>query len=304
MNALSIHNLTKVYKEGALALKSINLEVEAGDFFALLGPNGAGKTTLIGIINSLNKKTSGTVSIFNHDIDTDFIEGRRILGVVPQEFNLSIFDTVEKVLLLHAGYYGVPLKQAKERMEFYLKALDLWSKRKSTIRHLSGGMKRRVMIVRALLHHPKLLLLDEPSVGVDIELRYQMWNFLRELNQNGTTIILTTHYLEEAEALCRNLAIIDRGEIIEKSSMEDLLHKLNKEIFILNMSSPISKAPDISFACKLQNEKILEVEVPNTRTINELFTELMQQGIVVLTMENKMSRLENLFMTLTRERSL
>lgn len=303
MLALSIKNLTKVYKNGALALKAINLDVNEGDFFALLGPNGAGKTTLIGIINSLNQKTTGEVKIFNHDIDKDFTAAKRLLGVVPQEFNLNVFDRVEKVLVQQAGYYGVPPKIAMAQIEEYLKALDLWQKRHTEIRKLSGGMKRRVMIVRALLHRPKLLLLDEPSAGVDVELRHQMWKFIRTINQQGTTIILTTHYLEEAEELCKNLAIINHGEIIEKASMADLLRRQKLEVLILHSDNILPIDLSLSFAHRNVDSKTLEVEIPETQSINQLMAELTRHNIIVKSIENKMNRLENLFLTLTREQA-
>lgn len=300
MNALSLQNVSKSYKSGILALKSINLEVAAGDFFALLGANGAGKTTLIGIISSLNVASSGKVFIFDQDIERHPLAAKRQLGVVPQEFNLNIFDSIEKILIQQAGYYGVPRDVAETRLEYYLKALDLWHKRHTEIRRLSGGMKRRVMIARALIHEPKLLLLDEPTAGVDIELRYQMWEFLKKINQQqGTTIILTTHYLEEAEELCHNLAIIDHGELIAKSSMANLLHQLTVEVFVLHTRENLAGLPALSFAGQLVNEKTLEVTVPKERSINELFVELSRHGLTVVSMESKMSRLENLFLTLT-----
>lgn len=302
MKALSIQKVGKVYPNGVTPLKEINLEVEAGDFFALLGPNGAGKTTLIGIINSLIFKTTGKVSVFGYDIDSHPLEAKSFLGVVPQEFNLNVFDTVERILIQQAGYYGVSRKAALERIDYYLQALGLSNKRKTVVRKLSGGMKRRVMIARALIHQPKLLLLDEPTAGVDIELRHQMWQFIKKLNEEkGTTIILTTHYLEEAEALCKNLAIIDHGRIIEKTSMSNLLHKLDSETFILHLKNPVLSA-DLSatgFECTIVEEKTIEVKVSKSQNISHLFTKLSELNIEVLSIENKMGRLESLFMMLT-----
>lgn len=302
MHALSVKNLTKVYKNGLQALKGISLDVDEGDFFALLGPNGAGKTTLIGIIDSLVKKTSGKVLIFEKDIDTEFEIAKTYLGIVPQEFNFNIFDRVEQTIVNQAGYYGIGKKLALERMELYLKKLDLWDKRKLSPRTLSGGMKRRLMIARALINEPKLLILDEPTAGVDVELRRSMWEFLRETNRKGTTIILTTHYLEEAEMLCNKLAIINHGEIIEKTDMSDLLTRLHTETFILHLKSPLTAAPSLSFKNNLVNNKTLEIEVPNSRTMNELFSELSTNQLEIVSMQNKVSRLEELFMSLTTEK--
>lgn len=300
MNALSIRNLTKVYKNALPALKGINLDVEEGDFFALLGPNGAGKTTIIGIISSLVKKTSGNVTIFGEDIDVDFEAAKNYIGVVPQEFNFNIFERVEQILVNQAGYYGVPRKIARQRAEKYLKQLDLWDKRHQYARWLSGGMKRRLMIARALIHEPKLLILDEPTAGVDVEVRRIMWDFLRESNHNGTTIILTTHYLEEAENLCKHVAIIDHGEIIENTSMSALLYQLHTETFVLYLKNPLLQAPNLEgFHCVFVDDRTLEVDINNTQNVNDLFRQLSTQGIEVTSMRNKVNRLEKLFINLT-----
>lgn len=299
--ALSIQQLTKIYGNGFEALKGIDLEVEQGDFFALLGPNGAGKSTSIGIISSLVNKTGGKVEIFGKSIDTDFSAAKKELGIVPQEFNFPNFEPVFDILVNQAGYYGLPRAVAIERAETYLRKLDLWDKRFEASRHLSGGMKRRLMIARALIHQPRLLILDEPTAGVDIEMRRSMWTFLRELNEQGTTIILTTHYLEEAESLCRNIAIIDHGKIVRNSSMKTLLSQLHKEVLILDIETPIQTAPQLQgFSCELADERSLEVEVAKEQSVNELFSLLTAAGIKVTSMRNKSNRLEELFVSLVK----
>ncbi len=297
--ALSIKQLRKVYDNGFEALKGIDLEVKQGDFFALLGPNGAGKSTTIGVICSLVKKTSGTVEIFGNNIDNNFSLAKKELGVVPQEFNFPNFEKIFDILVNQAGYYGVPKKVAEGRAEKYLKALGLWEKRAVASRNLSGGMKRRLMIARALIHEPRLLILDEPTAGVDIEMRRSMWAFMRELNQQGTTIILTTHYLEEAESLCRNIAIIDQGEIVQNSSMKSLLSQLHKEVLILDLHQSLAMAPELpGFKCELADEHSLEVEISKGQNINEVFGFLEQQGLQVSSLRNKANRLEELFVNL------
>lgn len=297
--ALSIKQLRKVYENGFEALKGIDLEVQEGDFFALLGPNGAGKSTTIGIICSLVNKSGGQVSVFGHDIDRDFALAKKQIGVVPQEFNFSNFEKVFDILVNQAGYYGLPRELCLQRAEKYLKSLGLWEKRDVQSRHLSGGMKRRLMIARALVHEPRLLILDEPTAGVDIEMRRSMWTFLRELNQRGTTIILTTHYLEEAESLCRNIAIINHGAIAEHSSMKSLLAQLHKEVLILDMEQPMANAPSLpGFDVQMTDEYTLEVEVSRQQAVNDVFTALTAQGLVVKSMRNKANRLEELFVNL------
>lgn len=283
------------------ALKGINLTVEEGDFYALLGPNGAGKSTTIGIITSLVNKTSGNVKVFGYDLDRELVMAKQQIGLVPQEFNFNPFETVQQIVVNQAGYYGVPRKEALARSEKYLKQSDLWEKRNVRARMLSGGMKRRLMIARALMHEPKLLILDEPTAGVDIELRREMWTFLRELNASGTTIILTTHYLEEAEMLCRNIGIIQAGELIENTSMKSLLAKLQFETFIFDLA-PYEIEPMINgFKHTFVDEQTLEVEVVRDQGINELFDQLTKQGIKVLSMRNKSNRLEELFLKITEE---
>ncbi|MBU5366541.1 ABC transporter ATP-binding protein [Enterococcus devriesei] len=299
--ALEIKDLTKVYQTGVEALKGIDLAVEEGDFYALLGPNGAGKSTTIGIITSLVNKTSGKVKVFDYDLDTNLVNAKQQIGLVPQEFNFNPFETVQQIVVNQAGYYGVPRKEAMKRSEKYLKQSDLWEKRNVRVRMLSGGMKRRLMIARALMHEPRLLILDEPTAGVDIELRREMWEFLRELNANGTTIILTTHYLEEAEMLCRHIGIIQSGELIENTSMKSLLAKLQFETFILDLA-PYDKQPEINgFNYGFEDEQTLAVEVERDQGINELFDQLTAQGIKVLSMRNKSNRLEELFLKITEE---
>jgi ABC-2 type transport system ATP-binding protein len=301
MNALEIKNLRKVYPGGLEAVKGISLEVKQGDFYALLGPNGAGKSTTIGVISSLVNKSDGEVKVFGHSIDTELERAKQNLGLVPQEFNFNMFETVEQIVLQQAGYYGVPKALAKERTKKYLSKLDLWEKRSSRARELSGGMKRRLMIARALVHEPKLLILDEPTAGVDIELRRSMWDFLKEINQQGITIILTTHYLEEAEMLCRNIGIINRGDLIENTSMKALLGKLSVETFILDLA-PDSTTPQLEGIKIVSHENdSLEVELDKSQGLNDLFTQLTQQGIAVLSMRNKANRLEELFVNIVRE---
>jgi len=297
--ALSIQNLSKVYSNGVMALHGIDLNVEQGDFFALLGPNGAGKSTTIGIVSSLVNKSAGTVRVFGHDLDTDLAAVKACIGLVPQEFNFSMFEPVEEVLLNQAGYYGIPRRLAAERAEFYLHKLGLWDKRKGQGRALSGGMKRRLMIARALVHEPRLLILDEPTAGVDIEIRYSMWNFLQEINAAGTTIILTTHYLEEAEQLCRNIAIIDHGRIVENTGMRQLLSRMDSHTLVLDLAQPLAALPRLSgFAASLVDEHTLEVEVSRGANITALFSELSLHNIVVSSLRNKTNRLEELFIRL------
>ena len=302
MSALTIKNLRKTYRNGFEALKGIDLEVEQGDFFALLGPNGAGKSTAIGIIASLVNKSGGEVRVFGHDLDHDPEAVKSCIGLVPQEFNFNQYEPVEEILVNQAGYQGVPRRPAFERAEQLLKRLDLLDKRRTMARMLSGGMKRRMMIARALVHRPKLLILDEPTAGVDIENRYSMWDFLREINRNGTTIILTTHYLEEAENLCRNIAIIDHGEIIENSTMSGLLNRLHCEIFVLDLKQPLAALPELAgYTMQLEDPHTLEVEVTQQQGLNRLFELLSRQGIEVVSMRNKQNRLEQLFVDLVRQ---
>jgi len=303
-HALSIENLGKVYRNRFEALKGVSLHVDEGDFFALLGPNGAGKSTLIGIISSLVTKTSGRVKIFDYDIDKDFSAAKRLIGLVPQEFNFNVFEPIEEIIVNQAGYFGIPRKVGFERAEQYLSQLGLWDKRRSQARELSGGMKRRLMIARALVHRPRLLILDEPTAGVDIETRRSMWTFLRELNHNGTTIILTTHYLEEAESLCRNIAIIDEGKLIEHTSMKQLLSQLDRETFVLDLMAPLQSLPASLPDCLQQiDDTTLEVDVSHDESINYLFAELSKHGIEVLSMRNKTNRLEQLFMHIVTQDS-
>jgi ABC-2 type transport system ATP-binding protein len=302
MKALSFRQLTKTYKNGVQALKGIDLDVEEGDFFALLGPNGAGKTTAIGIVTSLVTKTSGKVEVFGHDLDSELEAVKSCIGVVPQEINFNQFETVTTILLNQAGFYGIPRHVARERMEKYLHALQLSDKRNAVSRSLSGGMKRRLMIARALLHEPKLLILDEPTAGVDIEVRRSMWEFIEKINEAGTTIILTTHYLEEAENLCRNVAIINRGQIIENASMATVLRKLHSEVFVFNLRTPIKTAPTLpGHQVELSDDHTLEIEVSKNQSLNEIFVALTAQGIEVLSMRNKTNRLEEMFVRLIGE---
>jgi ABC-2 type transport system ATP-binding protein len=297
--ALSIKGLKKIYANGLTALHGIDLEVAQGDFFALLGPNGAGKSTAIGIICSLVNKTAGAVKIFGVDIDRDFPTAKSYLGVVPQEFNFNVFETPLQIVVNQAGYYGIERRLARERARQYLNQLGLWEKRNGQARALSGGMKRRLMIARALIHRPKLLILDEPTAGVDIEIRRSMWEFLKKINAEGTTIILTTHYLEEAESLCRNIAIIDHGRLVENTSMKALLKQLNVETFVLDIREPLDRLPDQNgFCMRLIDDTTIEVDVAKDAGINPVFAELSRRGIQVSSMRNKTNRLEQLFMGL------
>lgn len=303
MKAVSIKALKKTYANGLEALKGVDIEVETGDFFALLGPNGAGKSTLIGILISLVNKTSGTVEIFGHDIDKDLKGAKQRVGVVPQEFNFGIFENVEAIVINQAGYYGIPRKLAKERTEELLESTGLIDKRKDQARMLSGGMKRRLMIARGLIHKPDLLILDEPTAGVDIELRRSMWDFLIKLNTGGTTIILTTHYLEEAENLCRNIAIIDKGLIVEKNNMKDLLRKLDVESFIFDLQEPLSSLPEFkNFEATLLEEKTLEIRIHrNQSNLSSVFEEFKTHRILVNSMKNKSNRLEEFFLRMVEK---
>lgn len=297
--ALSIQNLHKVYDNSFVALKGISLEVRAGDFFAVLGPNGAGKSTTIGIISSLVRKSEGRVEVFGKSIDTHFSEAKQDLGIVPQEFNFSMFEKVLDIVLQQAGYYGMPRARAQVQAEKYLRQLGLWDKRNTPARMLSGGMKRRLMIARALVHEPRILILDEPTAGVDIELRRSMWDFLRAINAEGVTIILTTHYLEEAESLCRHVAIIDRGEIVENTSVKRLLQRLNMEVFICDVAEPLNEAPAVSgYATTLVDEHSFEVSVRKGQSLNEVFVALSAAGVTVVSMRNKANRLEELFVSM------
>ena len=300
-NALEINNLKKVYGSGVEALRGIDLSVKEGDFYALLGPNGAGKSTTIGIITSLVNKTSGKVNVFGYDLDKDLVRAKQQIGLVPQEFNFNPFETVQQIVVNQAGYYGVSRKEAMKRSEKYLKQSNLWEKRNVRARMLSGGMKRRLMIARALMHEPRLLILDEPTAGVDIELRREMWEFLRELNEHGTTIILTTHYLEEAEMLCRNIGIIQSGELIENTSMKELLSKLQFETFIFDLAPYDTKPVIEGYACTFEDEQTIAVEVERNQGVNGIFDQLTRQGIKVLSMRNKSNRLEELFLKITEE---
>jgi len=300
-NALEINNLKKIYGSGVEALRGIDLSVKEGDFYALLGPNGAGKSTTIGIITSLVNKTSGKVNVFGYDLDKDLVRAKQQIGLVPQEFNFNPFETVQQIVVNQAGYYGVSRKEAMKRSEKYLKQSNLWEKRNVRARMLSGGMKRRLMIARALMHEPRLLILDQPTAGVDIELRREMWEFLRELNENGTTIILTTHYLEEAEMLCRNIGIIQSGELIENTSMKELLSKLQFETFIFDLAPYDTKPVIEGYACTFEDEQTIAVEVERNQGVNGIFDQLTRQGIKVLSMRNKSNRLEELFLKITEE---
>lgn len=301
--ALEIKDLKKQYASGVEALKGINLEVKRGDFFALLGPNGAGKSTCIGIICSLVNKSSGSIKIFDYDLDAQRSLAKQQVGLVPQEFNFNQFEKVEHILITQAGYYGVPLKEAKPRAEKYLKELGLWEKRDQPARMLSGGMKRRLMIARALMNEPPLLILDEPTAGVDIELRRSMWDFLIKLNQQGTTIILTTHYLEEAESLCKKIAIIDKGEIIENTSMRALIAKLKTEIFVFDSNESLPDNFSLpEFHSKLIDRESFEASISEGQSINQLFSQLDKLGIKIKSMRNKSNRLEELFLSLVNEK--
>ncbi|EGQ8094914.1 ABC transporter ATP-binding protein [Vibrio cholerae] len=298
MYALEIEQLRKTYAGGFEALKGISLQVKKGNFYALLGPNGAGKSTTIGIISSLVNKTSGKVTVFGYDLDSQLELAKQQLGLVPQEFNFNPFETVEQIVLQQAGYYGVPKALAKERAKKYLTQLDLWEKRSERARNLSGGMKRRLMIARALMHEPQLLILDEPTAGVDIELRRSMWEFLKQINAQGVTIILTTHYLEEAEMLCRHIGIIQRGELIENTTMKSLLSKLHVETFVLDVDGNAPIAPLQGVVKQQMVEGSLEIELEKSQGINHVFTQLTEQGVKVLSMRNKVNRLEELFVSI------
>lgn len=302
MHALVVENLKKVYANGLVALKGINLKVAEGDFFALLGQNGAGKSTTIGILCSLINKTSGQVRIFNHDLDHDLEAAKSCIGIVPQEFNFNPFEKIFQIIINQAGYYGIPRKIAAERAELYLKKLGLWEKRNQIALRLSGGMKRRLMIARALVNEPKLLVLDEPTAGVDIELRHSLWEFLLELNRQGTTIILTTHYLEEAEQLCKSVAIIDHGEIIENTDMKSLINRLHVQTLILDLITPLNtKLELIGYPSRLLDNVTLEIELHKSQSLNSLFNELNRQNIHISGMRNKTNRLEELFVRLIAE---
>lgn len=298
MQALTISGLTKTYRGGVQALKGVDLTVAEGDFFALLGPNGAGKSTTIGIISSLVNASGGDVNVFGYDLHSQKELAKSCIGLVPQEFNFNQFETVMQIVVNQAGYYGVPRQLAFERAEKYLTQLDLWEKRNARARELSGGMKRRLMIARALMHEPKMLILDEPTAGVDIEIRRSMWRFLEEINKQGVTIILTTHYLEEAEMLCRNIAIIDKGQIVENTSMKSLLAKLNVETFILDLQGDTNNIKLDGFAHRLSDESTLEVDVAKSDGLNPVFAQLTAQDIQVMSMRNKANRLEELFVSL------
>ncbi|QSX29361.1 MULTISPECIES: ABC transporter ATP-binding protein [Shewanella] len=301
--ALEIAELRKTYAGGTEAVKGISLKVEQGDFFALLGPNGAGKSTTIGIISSLVHKTGGKVKVFGHDIDRELEQAKLCIGLVPQEFNFNQFETVLQIVVNQAGYYGVPRPLALVRAEKYLKELDLWDKRNTASRQLSGGMKRRLMIARALMHEPKLLILDEPTAGVDIELRRSMWTFLQQLNRQGVTIILTTHYLEEAEMLCRNIGIIDQGVLVQCTSMKKLLATLNMETFVLDLGQDLEAVPELGdIPARLTDPHTLEVDIAKSHSLNSLFARLSELGIEVISMRNKANRLEELFVALVENK--
>ncbi len=304
MNALVIENLCKVYRNGVEALKGIDLTVKEGDFCALLGPNGAGKTTVIGILTSLVTKSAGRIRAFGYDLDREIEAVKACIGVVPQEVNLNMFEKNQNVLINQAGYYGVPRRVARVRAEKYLRALHLWDRRDDVTRNLSGGMKRRLMIARALVHEPKLLILDEPTAGVDIEIRRSLWNLLRKINAEGTTIILTTHYLEEAESLCRNIAIIDEGKIIENDLMVNVVRKLQREVFVLSLENTIDQAPALDgYKVRLRNNHEIEVEVEKGQGLNNVFRALSDQSLNVASMRTKTNRLEELFIRLVESKS-
>jgi ABC-2 type transport system ATP-binding protein len=301
-SALQIENLAKTYDNNFKALKGIDLEVKEGDFFALLGPNGAGKSTTIGIICSLVRKSSGRVKIFGIDIDEDFSAAKQFVGVVPQEFNFNQFEKPIDILITQAGYYGIPVSVATERAHKYLKLLGLWEKHNVPSRSLSGGMKRRLMIARALIHEPKLLVLDEPTAGVDIELRRSMWGFLEDINRQGTTIILTTHYLEEAERLCRNIAIIDKGRIVKNTSIKNLIKQINKDTFILDLKGEIEDIKPIEgYPLNIIDSSTVEVSIDKNKSLNQLFNQLTLEGIEIVSMRNKANRLEELFIDMVEK---
>ena len=302
MQALSVQQLTKIYPNGLSALKGIDFQVAEGDFFALLGQNGAGKSTTIGMICSLVNKTSGKIFIFGHDLDLALNKAKSFIGIVPQEINFSLFEKISHILINQAGFYGIPKKIALLRMERYLKEMGLWEMRDQPAIRLSGGMKRRLMIARALMNEPKLLILDEPTAGVDVELRHTLWRFLKELNQEGTTIILTTHYLEEAEYLCKHVAIMDHGEIIEYSEMKTLLNRLNVQTLVFDLQKPLFSLPELSgYNHRLLDDTTLEVEIHRGQSLNDLFQLLTQQQIMISSMRNKTNRLEELFIRLIAE---
>lgn len=299
MQALAVKNLTKIYANGVKALDGIDLNVAEGDFFALLGQNGAGKSTTIGIVSSLVNKTDGKVFVFDQDMDTHLDAAKLCIGIVPQEMNFNPFEKISDIVINQAGYYGVPRKIAEARCEMYLKKMGIWEKRDSAALRLSGGMKRRLMIARALVTQPKLLILDEPTAGVDIELRHTLWKFLQELNEQGTTIILTTHYLEEAEHLCKNVAIIDKGKIIENANMKSLLNRINVQTMILDLEKPFTILPTLQeYNCRMIDETTMEIKIQKDQSLNNLFNSLTLQGINILSMRNKTNRLEELFIGL------
>jgi len=296
MKALCIRDLRKVYANGVEALRGIDLDVAEGDFFALLGPNGAGKSTAIAAVAGLATKTAGSIEVFGHDIDRETEAAKACIGLVPQEFNFNMFERAADIVMTQAGYYGIPRRRARERAEKYLRQLGLWDKRHVSARELSGGMKRRLMIARALVHEPRLLILDEPTAGVDIEIRLSMWRFLRRINAEGTTIILTTHYLEEAENLCRDIAIINHGRIIEHSTMRRLLDTLHTQTFVLHLNRELDNSIDLpGYACRTIDQSTLEVDVSREQGVNRLFHALSERGVEVLSMRNKQNRLEKLF---------
>ncbi len=302
MQALEINQLTKTYKNGFQALKGVDLTVSEGDFFSLLGPNGAGKSTLINNVVTLVKKTSGGIKVYGHDVDTELNAAKACIGLVPQEFNLAFFEKSYSILVQVAGFYGVPRKEAKIRAEKYLKALDLWGKRDQQARTLSGGMKRRLMIARALMNQPKLLILDEPTAGVDIEIRRSMWGFLQDINRNGTTIILTTHYLEEAENLCKNVAMINHGKVIRRGSMREFIDDLNIQTYIFDLENALLEAPKLApFTSRLIEPKIIEVDLMTEQHLNDLFNILAVRNIQVNSVRNKSNRLEEIFIRLAQK---
>ena len=302
MLALDVIDLKKTYDNSVQALKGVSLSVHAGDFFALLGPNGAGKSTLIGITSSLVNLSEGDVRVFGKSLKTERAAAKREIGLVPQEFNFNQFEKPLDICVNQAGFYGVPRPLALQRAEKYLKQLQLWDKRDVASRTLSGGMKRRLMIARAMVHEPRLLILDEPTAGVDIEIRRSMWKFLQQINTDGTTVILTTHYLEEAESLCRNIAIIDHGQIIENTSIKNLLSKMDSETFLLDLGSPLGQAPELSgFAARLTDPHTLEVDVPKGLELNALFGKLSAAGVAVKSLRNKSNRLEELFVRIVAD---
>ena len=297
MHALQVNNLTKTYANGVEALKGVSLDVEEGDFFALLGPNGAGKSTLIGIISSLVNASSGEVNVFGTSVQQNRSKAMSHIGLVPQELNFNQFEKPIDIIVNQAGYYGIGRKVAHERAEKYLRQLQLWDKHDKISRLLSGGMKRRLMIARAMVNEPRLLILDEPTAGVDIEIRRSMWEFIREINESGTTVILTTHYLEEAEELCRNIAIIDHGEIVQNTDMKALLSTLDIETFVLDIREPVTKVPQVDgIEFKIRDEFTLEASLPKQKSLNTLFSALDGIGVKVMSMRNKANRLEELFL--------